>query len=100
MVVGDKNLEIELDVNSIRKVEPRVYRRVLLKETKKYLTNCRIMKGLPMAIWIIPINGADELIIDRFKREVNPDDIDNVQVYKHNYVKKRLFNTWEYVGVD
>ena len=57
-----------------------------------------------MAIWIIPtvgcINGADELIIDRFKREVNPDDIDNVQVYKHNYVKKRLFNTWEYVGVD
>lgn len=45
--------------------------------------------GIRNELWIIPtvgcINGTAELIIDRFKREVNPNDIDDVQVYKHNY---------------
>lgn len=45
--------------------------------------------GIRNELWIVPtvgcVNGQAQLIIDRFKREVNPTDIDGVEVFKHNY---------------
>ncbi len=45
--------------------------------------------GIRNEIWIVPtvgcVNGQAQQIIDIFKREVNPVDIDGVEVFKHNY---------------
>lgn len=45
--------------------------------------------GIRNELWIVPtvgcVNGVAELIINKFKKEVNPSEIDNVHVYKHNY---------------
>lgn len=45
--------------------------------------------GIRNELWIIPtvgcVNGIAEMIINRFKEEVNPKNIDGIHVYKHNY---------------
>lgn len=45
--------------------------------------------GIRNELWIIPtvgcVNGIAELIINRFKNEVNPQSIDGIHVFKHNY---------------
>lgn len=45
--------------------------------------------GVRNEIWIVPtvgcVNGQAQQIIDRFMKEVQPDDIDGVEVFKHNY---------------
>ncbi len=45
--------------------------------------------GIRNELWIIPtvgcVNGIADLIIESFKAEVNPKDIDSIMVFKHNY---------------
>ncbi len=45
--------------------------------------------GIRNELWIVPtvgcVNGQAQQIIDRFKKEVNPSDIDAIEVFKHNY---------------
>lgn len=45
--------------------------------------------GIRNEIWIVPtvgcVNGIAEQIIREFKAEVNPTDIDGIEVFKHNY---------------
>ncbi len=45
--------------------------------------------GIRNEIWIVPtvgcVNGIAEQIIRQFKAEVNPTDIDGVEVFKHTY---------------
>ncbi|HPS12675.1 MAG TPA: altronate dehydratase family protein, partial [Prolixibacteraceae bacterium] len=45
--------------------------------------------GIRNELWLVPtvgcVNGQAQQIIDRFKQEVNPTDIDGVEVFKHNY---------------
>jgi altronate hydrolase len=45
--------------------------------------------GIRNELWIVPtvgcVNGQAQQIIDRFKQEMNPTDIDGVEVFKHNY---------------
>lgn len=45
--------------------------------------------GIRNELWIVPtvgcVNGIAEVIINRFRQEVNPQNIDDVRVYKHNY---------------
>jgi altronate hydrolase len=45
--------------------------------------------GIRNELWVVPtvgcVNGQAQQIIDRFKREMNPTDIDGVEVFKHNY---------------
>ncbi|MBL0358169.1 MAG: altronate dehydratase [Chitinophagaceae bacterium] len=45
--------------------------------------------GIRNEIWIVPtvgcVNGIAEQIIREFKAEVNPADIDGIEVFKHNY---------------
>ncbi|ASB48720.1 UxaA family hydrolase [Alkalitalea saponilacus] len=45
--------------------------------------------GIRNELWIVPtvgcVNGQAQQIINRFNREVNPVDIDGVEVFKHSY---------------
>jgi altronate hydrolase len=45
--------------------------------------------GIRNEIWIVPtvgcVNGQAQQIINRFQREVNPENIDAIEVFKHNY---------------
>ncbi|HYQ58992.1 MAG TPA: altronate dehydratase family protein [Draconibacterium sp.] len=45
--------------------------------------------GIRNELWIVPtvgcVNGQAQQIIDLFKQEVNPTDIDGVEVFKHGY---------------
>ena len=45
--------------------------------------------GIRNEIWIVPtvgcVNGQAQQIINRFQKEVNPEDIDAIEVFKHNY---------------
>lgn len=45
--------------------------------------------GIRNELWIVPtvgcVNGQAQLIAERFKQEMHPDDIDAVEVFKHNY---------------
>lgn len=45
--------------------------------------------GIRNELWIVPtvgcVNGQAQQIIDLFKQEVNPTDIDGVEVFKHSY---------------
>lgn len=45
--------------------------------------------GIRNELWIVPtvgcVNGTAEVIINRFKNEVSPQNIDDIHVYKHNY---------------
>jgi altronate hydrolase len=45
--------------------------------------------GIRNELWVVPtvgcVNGQAQQIIDRFKASVNPQGIDNVEVFKHNY---------------
>jgi len=45
--------------------------------------------GIRNELWIVPtvgcVNGQAQQMADRFKREFQPDDIDGVEVFKHNY---------------
>lgn len=45
--------------------------------------------GIRNELWIVPtvgcVNGQAQQIIDRFKAEVSPTEIDGVEVFKHNY---------------
>lgn len=45
--------------------------------------------GIRNELWIIPtvgcVNGMADKIIERFKKEVNPEGIDNIEIFKHNY---------------
>ncbi len=45
--------------------------------------------GIRNELWIVPtvgcVNGQAEQMIRRFKEEVNPSDIDAVEVFKHSY---------------
>ncbi|MGN9164372.1 UxaA family hydrolase [Tissierellaceae bacterium HCP3S3_D8] len=45
--------------------------------------------GIRNELWIVPtvgcINGIADLIVTKFKEEVNFKNIDNIHVYKHNY---------------
>ncbi|WP_026474629.1 UxaA family hydrolase [Alkaliflexus imshenetskii] len=45
--------------------------------------------GIRNELWIVPtvgcVNGQAQQIIDRFVREMNPTDIDSVEVFKHSY---------------
>jgi altronate hydrolase len=45
--------------------------------------------GIRNELWVVPtvgcVNGQAQQIIDLFKRELNPTDIDGVEVFKHNY---------------
>ncbi|MGQ1945873.1 UxaA family hydrolase [Geofilum sp. OHC36d9] len=45
--------------------------------------------GIRNELWIVPtvgcVNGQAQQIINRFVQEVHPDDIDGVEVFKHNY---------------
>ncbi|SDK05961.1 UxaA family hydrolase [Natronincola ferrireducens] len=52
--------------------------------------------GIRNELWIIPtvgcVNGIAETIIRRFKEEVNPQGIDAIEVFKHNYGCSQLGN--------
>ena len=45
--------------------------------------------GIRNEIWIVPtvgcVNGQAQQIINRFQREVNPENVDAIEVFKHNY---------------
>ncbi len=45
--------------------------------------------GIRNELWIVPtvgcVNGQAQQILDLFKQEVAPDDIDGVEVFKHSY---------------
>lgn len=45
--------------------------------------------GIRNEIWIVPtvgcVNGQAQQIINRFQKEVNPENIDAIEVFKHNY---------------
>ncbi len=45
--------------------------------------------GVRNEIWVVPtvgcVNGQAQQIIDRFKTLINPKNIDNIEVFKHNY---------------
>ena len=45
--------------------------------------------GIRNEIWIVPtvgcVNGQAQQIINRFQKEVQPEDIDAIEVFKHNY---------------
>lgn len=45
--------------------------------------------GIRNELWIVPtvgcVNGIGEMIINRFKEEVKPQNFDGVFIYKHNY---------------
>jgi len=45
--------------------------------------------GIRNEIWVVPtvgcVNGQAQQIIDRFRREVNPANVDAIEVFKHNY---------------
>lgn len=45
--------------------------------------------GIRNELWIVPtvgcVNGQAQQIIDQFKQEVNPTDIDGIEVFKHAY---------------
>lgn len=45
--------------------------------------------GIRNELWIVPtvgcVNGIAEMIIKKFKEEVNPEGIDTIEVFKHNY---------------
>lgn len=45
--------------------------------------------GIRNELWVVPtvgcVNGQAQQIIDRFKREVQPENIDAIEVFKHNY---------------
>lgn len=45
--------------------------------------------GIRNELWIVPtvgcVNGIAEMIIKKFKEEVNPQGIDAIEVFKHNY---------------
>lgn len=45
--------------------------------------------GIRNELWIVPtvgcVNGIAEMIIKKFKEEVNPEGIDAIEVFKHNY---------------
>lgn len=45
--------------------------------------------GIRNEIWIVPtvgcVNGQAQQIINRFQKEVNPENVDAVEVFKHNY---------------
>jgi altronate hydrolase len=45
--------------------------------------------GIRNELWIVPtvgcVNGQAQMIIDRFRQEVAPTDIDAIEVFKHSY---------------
>ncbi len=45
--------------------------------------------GIRNELWVVPtvgcVNGIGERIIERFKEEVKPEEIDAIEVFKHNY---------------
>jgi altronate hydrolase len=45
--------------------------------------------GIRNELWIVPtvgcVNGIGEKIIKRFKEEINPQGIDAIEIFKHNY---------------
>ncbi|MFT9498147.1 UxaA family hydrolase [Anaerosolibacter sp.] len=45
--------------------------------------------GIRNELWIVPtvgcVNGTGQMIVDTFKREVDVQSIDHIEVYKHNY---------------
>ena len=45
--------------------------------------------GIRNEIWIVPtvgcVNGQAQQIINRFQKEVNPENVDAIEVFKHNY---------------
>jgi altronate hydrolase len=45
--------------------------------------------GIRNELWIVPtvgcVNGQAQQIIDLFKKEVNPENLDAIEVFKHNY---------------
>lgn len=45
--------------------------------------------GIRNEIWVVPtvgcVNGQAQQIIDRFQKEVNPENVDAIEVFKHNY---------------
>jgi len=45
--------------------------------------------GIRNEIWVVPtvgcVNGQAQQIINRFQKEVNPENVDAVEVFKHNY---------------
>ena len=45
--------------------------------------------GIRNELWIVPtvgcVNGQAQQIINRFQKEVNPENIDAIEVFKHNY---------------
>jgi len=45
--------------------------------------------GIRNELWIVPtvgcVNGQAQQIINRFKAEVNPENIDAIEVFRHNY---------------
>jgi altronate hydrolase len=45
--------------------------------------------GIRNELWIVPtvgcVNGIGEMIINRFKQEINTKDIDSIEIFKHNY---------------
>ncbi|MEI6143702.1 MAG: UxaA family hydrolase, partial [Mariniphaga sp.] len=77
------NLEYEF-TQKLRKinvpVNPRSFKGYLRKNGEV---------GIRNELWIVPtvgcVNGQAQQIIDRFKREANPQGIDAIEVFKHNY---------------
>lgn len=45
--------------------------------------------GIRNELWIVPtvgcVNGIGEMILKEFKATINPEDIDGMEVFKHNY---------------
>jgi len=45
--------------------------------------------GIRNEIWVVPtvgcVNGQAQQIIDRFRKEFNPENVDAIEVFKHNY---------------
>ena len=45
--------------------------------------------GIRNEIWVVPtvgcVNGQAQQIINRFQKEVNPENVDAIEVFKHNY---------------
>ncbi len=59
------------------------------KLTFKGFSRSNGQTGIRNELWIVPtvgcVNGQAQQMVDRFKSEFQPDDIDGIEVFKHNY---------------
>ena len=65
-----------------------------IRYTKRYITFNGYRRsngnaGIRNEIWVVPtvgcVNGQAQQIINRFQKEINPENVDAIEVFKHNY---------------